>query len=476
MAGEQTTQNPNIKTYTADDMFMLRDFVAALRNRLQLLTEEADAKAPKGTVTYPLSPIKVESLIRTDPELRMRWKQLSKTQQSYAHNRYVINTPTRYETMDAFAVNPFASPLEHDYHATTNPGTYRTGRVATTGVVSTLDDSVTGVVSGMVKPVVEPLFRPLMGDKYVEVPSSIVDKSIKDKKLRDQQAKHNRTSQEALRRLRSGGYSQFGKDSANEAVEQPLESSQRAAESFTKTAAPLVADYWIGKGIAGSGQMAAAATAGKATRAAKALHTAAKGVEWGGNAMSAWGNPFDILRHPVTSGKTVWKGLNGLWRFRKFIRNPKNVIRIVSSNRNSLRAAKAGLTAAGRAANGAFTAAGGLVDAVHMYEGAADVHNAMRTPEQGVALSPKAANRAYISRLVGRQPTDPQTERRSFLQDRLHKMTNGSTDWHWGAAAAGGGLLGMLLGGKNRLAGGILGALLGAGGLAAYNYYKNKDI
>jgi hypothetical protein len=425
-----------IREYTMDDLYGLKDFTAALRNRLQLATEEADAADPRGRAKAPLNADVVSNIIRTDPELSRMWGKLSQAQRSYAHNRYVRNTPDRYASKRAFGVGPADAALEHDYHRIHNPKMYQTGRMfeLTGGELTKPGVTVTGnVMYGLDR-----------GWEWLRSKAT-------GKPMRAYVGGSNQ-----IEGMTRGGFSRYAEGSPHALVAQPTTASQRAAEAFIPMGVDVTANALITAPLGGVGGVVSGTG-----KAAKVINGTAKVIH-------AINSPISTIKNP----KLAWKCLT---------HDPKLAYRMLRRH---------GLKSAGTALWHPTINWG-----LRSWDVAQDLHQlttmatnpvaAYYMDEPGAAYIPEADRdmHAYAQQVSAQQqqqqqaqPSPNQTNRRSLLEDILHKSTYGSNGWNWGGAAVGGGLLGMLLGGKNRLAGGILGALLGAGGLAAYNYYKNKDI
>lgn len=399
--------------YTFDDLRALKPLTAALRNRLQLITAEADAALPKGSVAYPLDSTKVEKLIRTDPELRTYWANLTDAQRSYAYNRYVRNTPTRYDSMSVWTIDPYSSPLEHDYHRTHNPKLYTLNRAVLRGTVEAARPGINlvGNVSTLVNPVTNAVASKITG---VSAPS---DRHI---------------ASDALDRLSVGGYSQFKDNSVHAAVAQPTTAGQRALERSSEMLVPIAANVAAGGALsrAFSGTTAA-------SRFAKGVGSFTANMH---NPVNAIANLKVLLRDPKMLARYVRRyGVKSLF-------TPNSAVML----------GKSGLRAADAAQ-----------DLYAMYSLAAEPAKAATNKEDNSVLKTQVDKAAYNAATT---PTPTTTQpRRARLADKLNTSTV-----NWAASALGGGLLGLLFGGKNKLAGGLLGALLGVGGMAAYNYYKNK--
>lgn len=413
----KVAKEPYTYKYTSDDLEALKPFIAHLRNSLILDQEESDARTPEGAVTYPLSTEHVRKKIKTDPTLRYLWKRLTPAQQAYAENRYVQNTPTRYETMESMTPNPFAAPLEHDYHLTHNPVSYRSGRVIQSSALGlTQPGAKAGIVGNLIsKPV------GLIADAVTSrLPGAVHTSGTADGDV----------SGDAKVALERGGYRQTSAPMAN----QPHGAAQRVVENTVHMAAPIAADVIAFK------RLAAILPQGSAWASAA-------------DTVSQFQNPFNIFAHPVK-----WWRSPGLFA-NKFPRvaTASKFLDLYGDTSHLYDIASATL---------------GSAEEAESNQRAHDVQVAGALDDTRFGGSKDPQKRAQIQRekessqQVTREAENPQQQ--STILDWLSNYKT-----HGVGALIGGGL-GVALDRRSRLRGFLVGSLLGAAAPALYNYVKKR--
>ena len=428
--------NYRIQDLTSDELEAMKPFVGALRTHAALLTEEADAKLPKGSVAYPLSAESVERDIRTKPELRNLWKALTPAQQTYAYNRYIQNMPARYETMGMGAANPYAPALEHDYHRLHNPLSYKFSRMVLRGLTRVVGGNSTGQQENFAKG--------LTGKSFVGTLTGLA--------YGGRDAVH--MAREANRNIQTGGH-QFGKTSL---VKQPMTKGMTIGEEAMEYTLPAAVDT---------------VTFGAALRGAAAVPKLAPIANSPFMKMvSNFRNPIGqgkLLFSPLfnattTKGKVIDWGLRGLMGYGladQAVDAAKGIHGAANQNTNTQ-----------VIAYDPYGPGPTLANAI-----AAQQRREQEAAQKAGAHAPAtpATPATAPAQQVANQNTPAQpSERRASLRSLADAMFGGAAGGGWLGGALGGGLLGLIFGGKRRFLSGILGALLGAGGLAAYNYYKNK--
>lgn len=461
--------NDNVSFVSYDDVEAMKQFIAALRNHAALQTEEADARQPKGSVAYPLSPKSIARDIRTKPELRALWNKLTPAQQDYAHNRYIRNTPARLEAQTDGASNPFLSPLEHDYQRTHNSKTYVTGR---------------GLWKGMSR-----VFAPKTSAEGANVAdyatSSVAGfglKKVTPKWLVDAlsgthgDGDFTALSRDAIAGYNRGGYSQYAVGDPRAAVAQPTTTTQRVVERTGELTVPTATDIWtlgpIAKGLTAQGKLlqayAAAAKAGGRPVVSFLANAGSRGLLLPGSVLNVGvsaKNPVDFTWRILKDPKKAWRAAAAANK--KLIRAYKNIGR-----HGVKQAVKQTAKYAGGSALNAIGLAG---DAGAVTTLAADAANNAFTPSI-TAQYTQAADNAHDFYM-----SHPQTaEARAAAIRSAYLRNNADKDWDdtdtiaTAGTALGGALLGGILGGKHWLLGGLLGAGVGGLGALAYRLYKKR--
>lgn len=434
--------NYRIQDLTSDELEAMKPFVGALRTHAALLTEEADAKLPKGSVAYPLSAESIERDIRTKPELRNHWKALTPAQQTYAYNRYIQNMPARYEAAGSGAVNPYASALEHDYHRLHNPLSYKINRMFLRGLTRVVGGNATGQQENVAKN--------LTGKSFVGTLTGLA--------YGGRDAVH--MAREANRNLQTGG-NQFGKTPL---VKQPMTKGMTIGEEAMEYTLPAAVDT---------------VTFGAALRGAAAVPKLAPVANSPFMQMvTNFRNPIGqgkLLFSPLfnatsTKGKVLDWGLRGLMGYGladQAVDAAKGIHGAANQNTNTQVIAYDPYGPGPTVAN--------AIAAQQRREQEAAQKAGAPAPAPQTPVAPAAATATAPAQQTANQSTPAQpSERRAGLRSLADTMFGGAAGGSWLGGALGGGLLGLIFGGKRRFLSGILGALLGAGGLAAYNYYKNR--
>jgi hypothetical protein len=425
--------NYRIQEMTSDDLESMKPFIGALRTHAATLTEEADAKLPKGAQAYPLSQESIERDIRTKPELRDRWNRLTPAQQTYAYNRYVQNIPARYESRAAGVVDPYMSALEHDYQRVHNPIRYKIGRTLFRGLTRMVGGNPTGEQENYAKG--------LLGKSFVGTGVGLL--------YGGRDAVH--MAREANLGLQTGGY-QYGK---NPLAKQPTTKAMAAAEEGAELFFPAALDS-----LAFGAALKGASAAPKLAPFAKS-----KFAQMAANYRNPIGESkflFSPLFNATSkTGKFVDYGLRGLMGY---------------GIANTVYDAGKGVYTAAQDNNTPMVVFdpygyGPTVAQVRLKQQQAA---SGQSPAQSNTVAPTTQQQATTA-TQGVQPSSNQApNRREGLRRIADAMFGGAAGGSWLGGALGGGLLGLLFGGKNRFLSGILGALLGVGGLAAYNYYKGR--
>ena len=425
----KVAEDPDIYKYTGEDLEALKPFIAHLRNSLILDQQESDARTPEGAVTYPLSTDHVRKKIKTDPTLRYLWKRLTPAQQAYAENRYIQNTPTRYETMEAMTPNPFAAPLEHDYHLTHNPLRYKSGRVIQN---SGLGLARSGVFTpGLVGSIIKPLSR--VGDAVVErLPGTVrtTGKAGAD------------VAEDATVALNRGGYSQYTQSGdSRELADQPLGVVLRKAESAASDLSPAVVDmYTFGNAIPG--------VIGHTTAAIpRAISNTSKMI-------GSFSNPVNSIMHPKQWAKSFVKGkFFGAFPLLDAATDVKSIYSI--------------LTDPGYAEKNTVASS----EAAKAFE--AMVYGGSKDPKTREAIQRYVESKRTNTDSDTESTTEPADEHIADNRPATKPDFLGKYKTHGAGALIGGGL-GAALDRRSRLRGFLIGSLLGAAAPALYNYVKKR--
>lgn len=442
-------------TITSRDLEAMKQFIGALHSHLWVTTEDSDAVAG-GVETSPLTAKSIERDIRTKPELRVLWNNLTQPQKDYAYNRYILNSPARLDKKIDIA-DPYSPAIVQDYNRLYNLKEYLNNRAA---------------------------YR---GANFILGGGGALDMSYLGRGL-GKLTGWDRQAKASLYHLDNFGYSKYGPDDPRRLVPAPTDNVIRAADATTDLVAPLAFDIigTMGAGSVGKGvQVLAKAPkvvqlAAQFPKLAKVVGVTSKGVRGAHGVVKSVVTPMDsiwsVVRHPVNTAKAAWGATKNLGRNFKAA---KKMWSTYSNGQKALAATRLGGKVLSYGGKGALNTAGVLADGVEAAAYPPITASRILTPSsttQYTADTYKAIDE-YMKH--PRRVTERVNAARKAYLDKLKRSAD-SIEWDdtdsiaTAGTAIGGGLLGALLGGKHWLLGGLLGA--GAGGLAgaAYRIYKRK--